>query len=111
MLIGALGFFILAMMLGVYLLSLVLRHQTIPKGVAITHGLFAATGLVLLTIYPFYHTPSPMVSLIVLIFVAMGGLMMAYKGISGKPIPAWLALGHGMAAIIGIATLVVFMLV
>ena len=110
MLIGALGFFILAVMLGAYLLSLVFRRKTIPKAVAMTHGLFAAIGLVLLVIYPFYHTPSPMVSLIVLIFVAMGGIMMAYKSVSGKSVPVWLALGHGVAAIIGVVALVAFML-
>lgn len=111
MLMGALGCFILAIMLGIYLLSQVLRQKPIPKAIAMTHGLFAATGLVLLTIYTFYHASSPWVSLIILIFVAIGGLLMMYKGITGKSIPVWLALGHGMAAIIGVVTLVIFILV
>lgn len=111
MLMSALGFFLLAAVLGIYLLSLVLRSKQIPKAVAIIHGLFAATGLVLLVVYPFYYHPAPILSTILFISAALGGLTMAYKGITGKPVPAWMAMGHGTVAIIGVATLVVFILV
>lgn len=111
MLKTSLIFFVLAAMLGVYLLSLVLADKKINKSVAITHGLFAAIGLVLLIVYPFYYEPSPILSTVLFIFAALGGLTMMYKGISGKAIPKWLALGHGTLAIIGLATLVVFILV
>lgn len=111
MLMSALGFFLLAVVLGLYLLSLVLRSKKIPKAVAMTHGFFAAIGLILLVVYPFYYKPAPMTSMILFIFAALGGLTMMYKGITGKPVPAWMALGHGTVAIIGVATLVVFILV
>lgn len=111
MLISALGFFLLAAVLGMYLLSLVLRSKQIPKNVAMIHGLFAAVGVILLVVYPFYSQPAPILSLILFVIAALGGVTMAYKGISGKPVPAWMALGHGTMALIAIATLVVFILV
>ena len=111
MLMSALGFFLLAVVLGIYLLSLVLRSKQIPKAVAMIHGLFAAVGLILLVIYPFYYNPAPILSLILFVFAALGGITMAYKGITGKPVPAWMAMGHGTMAIIGVATLIVFILV
>lgn len=108
MLLGALGFFLLAVVLGVFLLSQVLMQKKMPKGVAITHGLFAAVGIVLLVIYPFFYTPAPLISLVVLILAALGGLTMMYKGITGKSVPGWMALGHGMVAVIGVITLAIF---
>lgn len=110
MLLSALGFFLLAVVLGIYLLSLVLGNKPIPKMVAMIHGFFAAIGLILLVIYPFYFNPAPILSLILFIFAAIGGATMAYTGISGKPVPAWLALGHGTLAIIAVVTLIVFIL-
>jgi hypothetical protein len=110
MLISALGFFLLAVVLGIYLLSLVLRSKQIPQGVAITHGVFAATGLILLVIYPFYFDPAPILSLVLFILAALGGFTMAYRDITGKSFPAWMALGHGTLAIVAVATLLVFIL-
>ena len=111
MLIRALGFFLLAVVLGIYLLSLVLSSKQIPKTVAIIHGLFAAVGLILLVVYPFYFHPAPILSIVLFVIAALGGATMAYKGVSGKPVPAWMALGHGTMAIIAVSTLIVFILV
>ena len=111
MLIGALGFFAVAALLGMYLLSLVLREKKASKYVAITHGLFAATGLILLIIYPFFYEPAPILSLALLAGAAMGGLLFLYKNLAGQPLPKWLALGHGSVALIGIVTLVVFIII
>ena len=111
MLIGALGFFAVAALLGMYLLSLVLREKKTPKSIAVIHGLFAATGLILLIIYPFFYQPAPIVSLGLLAGAAMGGGLFLYKNLAGQPIPKWLALGHGSVAIIGIVTLVVFIII
>jgi len=111
MLMTALGFFLSAAVLGIYLLSMVLGAKPIPKTVAIIHGIFAVTGLLLLIAYPFYFHPAPILSMILFVFAALGGAAMAYKGITGKAVPAWMAMGHGTVAIIGVATLVVFILV
>lgn len=108
MLYSALGFFALAAVLGLYLLTLILTNKETPKSVAIFHGLFAVIGVVLLICYPFFYSPSPITSLILFILAAMGGLLLIYKDLSGKPIPKWLALGHGLTAIIAFLILAVF---
>lgn len=108
MLYSALGFFALAVVLGLYLLTCVLSNKEIPKSVAMIHGFFAVIGITLLIIYPFFYSPSPLISLILFICAAIGGLTLAYRDVSGKTIPKWLALGHGMTAIIALLLLVVF---
>lgn len=111
MLQSSLGFFVLAVVLGVYLLSFILRNKQIPIKVAMAHGLVGAIGIILLIIYPFYYSPAPMTSLILFVAAALGGLTMMYMGISGKKVPAWMAIGHGMVGVIGLITLIAFFVV
>ena len=111
MLITALVLFILAAAGGMYLLSFILRDKQLPGKIAIIHGLVAATGVILLVVYTFYHESAPVLSLVLFIIAALGGVTMGYKGMTGKPGPAWMALGHGTLAIIAVATLVVYILV
>ena len=94
--------------LGIYLLSLVLRDKQTPKTAAIIHGLFAVTGLILLISYSRGNEQSPMVSIVVFVIAALGGLTLAYKDMTGKQIPKWLAITHGLTAVIGFAFLVLF---
>jgi hypothetical protein len=44
---AAITIFGMTAILGIYLLSLVLRDRQTPKAAAIIHGLFAVTGLIL----------------------------------------------------------------
>lgn len=108
MLISAIILFALAALLGLYLLSYILRNKNTPKAIVLMHGPLAASGLILLIIYAFYNSPSPWTSIILFAFAAMGGLMLIYKDISGKPVPKWLAIGHGITAIIGFIFLILF---
>ena len=108
MLITAIIFFAIAAMLGMYLLSFVLQNQNTPKGVAFTHGPMAATGLVILIVYAILHKPAPIISIIIFIMAAMGGVMLILKDLMGKPIPKWMAIGHGVTAVIGFIFLLVF---
>jgi hypothetical protein len=108
MLITALGFFACAAVLGLYLLSFVLTNKETPKGVAITHGFFAVTGITILVIYPFLYTPSPITSLVLFMVAASGGLLLIYRDLMGMGIPKWMALGHGLIAVIAFVTLAFF---
>jgi hypothetical protein len=110
MLITAVSFFTLAVILGMSLLSYVLRRKNTPKGLAFTHGGLAGVGITLLIIYSFYHTPTPMESLALLIIAAMGGFVLIYKDLTGKPIPKLFAIGHGIIAISGLILLCFFSL-
>lgn len=109
MLNSAIGFFVLAAILGGYLLSFIIKNKKIPMKVLMAHGLVAGIGIILLVLYPFYYHPAPTTSLMLLIGAAIGGVTMAYMGRRGKSVPVWMAAGHGIVAIIGIITLVLFL--
>ncbi|MBA2648830.1 MAG: hypothetical protein H0U75_04375 [Legionella sp.] len=110
MLILSILLFALAAILGLYLLSFILKDKNTPKGVAFTHGPLAALALILLIIYACLSRPAPIVSIIIFILATMGGTMLMFKDITGKPIPKWLAIGHGITAIIGFIFLLMFAL-
>lgn len=108
MLISAIFIFALAALLGLYLLSFVLRKKDTPKGVAFTHGPLGAIGIVILLIYSVLYTPKPIVSLIIFIIAALGGFVLIYRDLTGKTLPRWLAITHGSIAVIGFLTLLIF---
>lgn len=108
MLMVAIVFFVLAALLGLYLLSFVLQNKNTPKGVAFTHGPLAATGLIILIIYSFFNSPAPIISIILFVLAALGGIMLIYRDITGKSVPKWMAIGHGLIAITGFILLLIF---
>lgn len=108
MLILATALFSLAATLGAYLLSFVLQNKDTPKGIVFIHGPLAVIGLIVLVIYAFFHTPAPIVSIILLILAAIGGFMLIYRDITGQSVPKWMAVGHGITALIGIICLIGF---
>ena len=104
----AITIFSMTAILGIYLISLVLRDKQTPKGIAIVHGLFAATGLILLLTYSNGSEQSPIVSIVVFVIAALGGLILVYKDVVEKQVPKWLAITHGLTAVIGFAFLILF---
>ncbi len=108
MLILAIAFFTLAATLGVYLLSFVLQDKDTPKGVALVHGPLAVIGLIILVIYAFFHKPAPIVSIILFILATLGGFMLIYRDLTGRSVPKWFAIGHGLTATVGFIFLIVF---
>lgn len=104
----AIGCFAIAAILGGYLLSRVLTDRPTPKGIAIVHGLLAATGLVLLVVYNLTYTPAPVVATLVFGGAALGGFVVFGRDITKKTIPKWLAVGHGLVAVTGFAMLLIF---
>ena len=92
---------------GLYLLTLVLRKKETPKLVALIHGSFVITALILLIYYFFQHGTGPLQSLILFVLAALGGLTLIYRDLTGKSLPFWLAIGHGSIAI----TAFIFLLV
>ena len=84
----AIAIFGMTAILGMYLLSLVLRDKQTPKGISILHGFFAVAGLVLLIIYCVGNEPGPVASIIVFSLAALGGFILIYKDVTGKKIPA-----------------------
>lgn len=107
MIYTAIAFFALAAILGMILLSFVLKGKETPKGVVFTHGPLAAIGLVLLIIYTI-DNPGPTESVVLFIIAALGGVVLVIRDLSGKSIPKWLAVAHGLIAVTGFIFLLVF---
>lgn len=108
MLFTALALFAIAAMLGLYLLSFILKNKNTPKKIAFTHGPVAILGLIILYVYALRYDPAPIISIVIFTFAALGGLMIIYKDLTGRPIPKGLAIGHGLTALVGFATLIYF---
>lgn len=99
--------FALAALLGIFLLSRILRNKNTPKGVSLLHGAFASTALVLLIIYTINFQRNDLILFIVLfVAAALGGIILIYRDIGGKSIPKPLALFHGVLALSAFVTLV-----
>ena len=105
---AAIAIFGMTAILGMYLLSLVLRSKTTPNGIAIVHGLLAVTALILLIVYCMGHSSGPWVSIVVFLIAATGGITLGYRDITGRSVPKWLAIVHGLTAVIGFILLLCF---
>ena len=108
MIYTAIALFSLAALLGMFLLGFVLKGKETPKAVVFTHGPLAAAGLVLLIIYAIDRSPGHLESIVLFTMAAAGGVVMLYRDITGKGIPKWLAIVHGLLAIAGFAWLLYF---
>ncbi len=98
MLYTTIAVFALAAIVGVVLISHVLKNKPVPIAAAIIHGLFAAVAIVLLILYTTGNRPGPIESLVLFIIAALGGFIMIARDISGKTVPKWLAVAHGLLA-------------
>lgn len=108
MIIAAIAFFSLAALLGMFLLSFVLKGKETPKAVVFTHGPLAVVGLVLLIVYSVEHKPGPIEAIILFAIAATGGLFLFYRDLTNKSIPKWLAVVHGLLAVSGFVMLLYF---
>lgn len=108
MLITTIILFALAAVLGLILITKVLKDEDTPKAVVYSHGGAAALALVLLIIAYLNQGDSLMLtSLLVFIVAALGGFVMFGRDVSHKPIPKWLAVVHALAAVTAFVLLLV----
>lgn len=108
MLIAAVICFTLAVLLGLILFSYVIQGKPIPRALALTHGPLALAGIILLIVYAYMNGHGPIASIVIFIIAALGGLMMFYKDITGKPVPSTIAIAHGALAFLGFIVLVIY---
>jgi hypothetical protein len=108
MITAAIAILSLAAVLGMTLLGFVLADKSTPKAVVFTHGPLAAAGLVLLIIYCFKQSPSPVEAIIAFAIAAVMGIVLVYKDLTGKKIPKALAVIHGLVAVAGFTLLLLF---
>ena len=102
----SIALFALGAMVGMYLLALVLQKKQTPKFVAFVHGIFVVVALILLFMYS-RGTPGFTEAIVLFVLAAIGGLVLIIRDVGGRTIPKWLALGHGLLAIVGFIFLLV----
>ena len=109
MLYLAIALFAVAAVLGLTILVKWLTHKNAPRGVVYSHGLVAATALVLLAIFSLQHPDNfPKVSLILFVIAALGGFYLFYQDAIKKSNPVAIALVHALLAVSGFVTLLLF---
>jgi hypothetical protein len=101
------GLFAFGAIVGMYLLALVLQKKETPKFVAVIHGLFVAIALIMLIVYN-NKNPGLTESIVLFIIAALGGIVLFVRDITKKSIPKWLAVVHGLIAVVGFIFLLVF---
>jgi hypothetical protein len=109
MLIYAIALFALAALIGLYLLSRVFGNALPPLGAVAFHGLFAASGLLLLLYVAFVEgAPQPqavMIAAVLLVVAALGGFLMLSLHLRKRVPPKGLAGLHALLAVAGVGTL------
>ena len=100
--------FALGAALGVYLLALVLKGRETPGPVVLAQGGFVSLVLLMLVTSSWNSGPGLTGSIIMFVTAALGALVLTYRDITARPVPKWLAVLHGLAAVSGFVFLLVF---
>ncbi len=98
-------------LLGMVLLSYVLRDKPTPKAIAFLHGPLAVISLTLLIIYNFLNLTPLILVTVMFIVAAFGGAFLIYRDLKGKRIPKGVAILHGILGIVSFILLLIFSLV
>jgi hypothetical protein len=94
--------FAIAAIVGLIILKNWLTSATTSRAVVYAHGIFAAAGLVLLFVYFLKNGEQNIkTSLILFLVAAMAGFYMFFQDLKGKFSPTWLAVVHGLVAVVG----------
>jgi hypothetical protein len=109
MLVYSIVLFALAAVIGVYMATRVFKGVLPPAGAAVFHGLFAASGLLLL-LYAAFLTGAPasqtvLIAAVLLVIAALGGFFAVSFHLRGKVPPKALAAVHALVAVAGFCTL------
>ncbi len=101
-LVVSLILFAIAAVLGLTFAANYLKSGKLPLGLAAAHGLFAASGLVLLIISVIMGETSTLgiVALVIFIIAALGGFILLYNHLTKGKLPRQLIAIHAAAAVI-----------
>ena len=108
MITTAIVLFLLAAIIGMVLLSFVLKGKKPSQALVLTHGPLALAGIVLVIAYSAQNSAGPMDALILFIITASGGIILVMHDLMGKAIPKWLGVLHGLMAVAGFICLLMF---
>lgn len=109
MLVYAIVLFVLAALVGLYMASRVFGGQLPPGAAAVFHGLFAASGLLLLLYEAFLsgtsHPQPVTIAAILLVIAALGGFLMVSYHMRKQVPPKAIAGIHALVAVAGVGVL------
>ncbi len=110
MLVAAIILFVVAALFGFTALLSVLKNTQASRAVVLTHGGFAAVGLVLVIVAVARNASAPVASLILFLIAAVGGFVLFALDLQKKTLPKALAILHPLIAAAGLVLLIVFVL-
>ncbi|HEV7606712.1 MAG TPA: hypothetical protein VGO61_05210 [Steroidobacteraceae bacterium] len=101
--------FAVAAVAGLTMAVMHFRGKTPPRpALAVLHGLFAASGLVvlLLALLKVGFGGTPGIALGILVVAALGGFVLLSFHLKGRALPSGLVVGHALLAVAGFVVLV-----
>jgi len=111
MIYAAIGLFALSAILGLTILIKWLTKKEASKAVIWSHGLVAATALVILLVYALQNRGNyPQLSLILFIVAALIGFYMFFRDLNKKNSPLSIAFIHALLAVGGFVMLLFYAL-
>jgi len=105
----AIALFALSAILGMTILIKWLTKKNASKAVIYSHGLVAATALVLIVVYAIQNPENfPLTSIVLFVLSALGGFYMFIRDLQMKASPLAIAFIHALLAVTGLVTLLLF---
>ena len=105
----SLAAFALAAIFGLTILIKWFGQSDAPRAVVYTHGILAATGLVLLLIEALKdRAHAPMISIVLFVIAAVAGFYMFFRDIIKRKRTLYLAFVHAVVAVAGFVALLFF---
>lgn len=105
----AVAMFTGAALLGIFIYSRWFKKNDAPKMVIWAHGIFAITGLIFLFAQMLNQPDNyPQISAIFFPLAAVGGLYLLYRNQVKKLHPVGVATAHMLLAVVGYATLLIY---
>jgi len=111
MIYTAIALFALSAILGLTILIKWLTKKEASKAVIWSHGLVAATALVILIVFAIQNPDNyPQISLILFVIAAIGGFYMFFRDLNKKNSPLSVAFIHALLAVGGFVMLLFYTL-
>src|SRR5688572_16335004 len=108
MLILSITLFALAAVIGLTLAVMLFKKKQTPKPVVVTHGLVAASGLVLLFLHTMKNPHSLFyVAIGLFVLAALGGVILFANDLRHKPGPLFLVVVHATVAVVALSLVLI----
>jgi len=105
----AIALFAVSAALGLTILIKWLTKKDASRGVIYSHGIVAATALVILVVFAIQNPDNfPSISIALFVISALGGFFMFFRDLQKKASPLAIAFVHALLAISGFVALLLF---